>query len=216
MTGFVHTDERLDVLASLEHGALSLLETKRSDRAWKWVVPSLHSALQGAMICHLSGTALVGALTERSATKWHAWHERDRRRAIGRVDDGTGHIGVPRRRDKHPSDKLPQDRVADAKELFERLVSPSSRLESAGGTIVVTCKHRKSFHRLHALRNDFTHFSPRGWSIELEFIREAVRDVLDVIAQIEQDDWPFRHMDSEDRVRLREKISELRRLLFEP
>ena len=36
MSGFVHTDERLDVLASLEQCALSLIETKSSDRAWKW------------------------------------------------------------------------------------------------------------------------------------------------------------------------------------
>ena len=216
MSGFVDTDERLDVLASLEHCALSLNETKGSDRAWKWVVLSLHSALEGAMICHLSGTAQVGALTERSAAKWHDWHERDRRAEIDRVEDGAGAVGVPRRRTKHPSGNPPQDRVADAKELFERLASPSSRLESAGGPIGVTSKQRKSFRRLHDLRNDFTHFSPKGWSIEVEFIRDAMRDVLDVIAWIEQDDWPFRHMEGEDRKRLREKMSELRILLPQP
>lgn len=39
------------------------------------------------------------------------------------------------------------------------------------------------------------HFCPKGWSIEVEFIRDAARDVLDVIDLIEQDDWPFRHME---------------------
>lgn len=77
----------------------------------------------------------------------------------------------------------------------------------------MTTKHRKSFLRLHALRNDFTHFSPKGWSIEIEFIWDTARDVLDVIDRIEQDNWPFRHMEGEDRSRLREKISELRLLL---
>lgn len=215
MSGFVDTDERLDVLASLEHCALSLIETKRSDRAWKWAVLSLHSALQGAMICHLSGTAQVGALTERSAARWHDWHEKDRRREIDRVEDGAGEFGIPRRRIERPSDKLPEDYVATARELFKRLTFVPSRLESAGGPVVVTSKHRKSFRRLHDLRNTFTHFSPKGWSIEVELIRDAMRDVLEVIELIEHDDWPFRHMEREDRTRLREKMSELRLLLSE-
>ena len=203
-------------LLRVEHCALSLIETKRSDHAWKWVVLSLHSALQGAMICHLSGTASVGALTKRSGDKWHAWHEKDRNSAIESVDDGVDEFRIPRRRIKHSSDNPPQDRIADAKALFERLTSPSSRLESTGGPIAVASKHRKSFRRLHDLRNDFTHFSPKGWSIEVEFIRDAARDVLDGIDWIEQDDWPFRHMEGEDGTRLREKISELRLLLSEP
>ena len=216
MSEYVDIDERLDVLASLEHCALSLIETKRSDRAWKWAVLSLHSALQGAMICHLSGTAQVGALTERSAAKWHDWHEKDRRGELDRIEDGVGELGIPRWRIKHPSDNPPEDYIATARELFKRLTFVPSRLECAGGPIVVTSKHRKSFRRLHDLRNTFTHFSPKGWSIEVEFIRDAMRDVLDVIERIEQDDWPFRHMDGEDRTRLRQKISELRLLISEP
>ena len=167
------------------------------------------------MICHLSGTAEVGALTERNVAKWHDWHEKYRRGEINRVEDGAGEFGIPSRRIKHPSDKLPEDYVASARELFKRLTSVPSRLESAGGPIVVTSKHRKSFRRLHDLRNTFTHFSPKGWSIEVELIRDAMRDVLDVIERIEQDDWPFRHMDGEDRIRLRQNISELRLLLCE-
>ena len=216
MSESVQTDERLDVLVSLEHCALSLIETKRSDRVWKWAVLSLHSALQGAMICHLSGTAQVGALTKRSASEWLNWHERDGRGEIEYVEHGLDEFGLPRLRPKHPSDNPPEDYVAGAKELFKRLTSVSSRLESAGELIVVTSKHRKSFRRLHDLRNTFTHFSPKGWSIDVEFIRDAMRDVLDVIEHIEQDDWPFRHMEREDRTRLREKISELRLLLSEP
>ena len=56
VTGYARTDERRDVVASLEHCALSLTRAKESDGAWKWAILSLHSALQGAMVCHLSGT----------------------------------------------------------------------------------------------------------------------------------------------------------------
>ena len=38
MIGYVQTDERQDVLASLEHCAMCLADTERSNPAWKWVV----------------------------------------------------------------------------------------------------------------------------------------------------------------------------------
>ena len=69
-----------------------------------WVVLSMHSALQGAMICHLSGTVGVGALEERCADKWHAWHEEDRKGEIESVENGADEFGIPRRRIMHPSE----------------------------------------------------------------------------------------------------------------
>ena len=158
----------------------------------------------------------MGALTERCAATWHDWHEEDRRGEIEHVEAGAvDELGVSRRRIKHPSDNPPEDYVAGAAQRFQRLTSLSSRLESAGGPIVVTSNHRKSFRRLHDLRDNFTHFSPKGWSIDVECIQDVMRDVLDIIEPIEQDDGPFRHREGEDRTRLRQKIAELRVLLSE-
>ena len=212
MTGYVQTDERQDVLASLEHCAMCLADTERSDGAWKWVVLSLHSALQGAMVCHLSGTAEVGALTSACARQWSEWHERDRHGEIEYIDDGVDELSLPVRLPRSPRDRPPSDRVASAAELFKRLGSESERIESGCGRIIeITAAQRKSFERLHDLRNGFTHFSPRGWSIELQLIEDVVPDMLDVIAQIADDWWPFRHMSPEERELLRNSISDLRR-----
>ena len=211
MTTYVHTDERQDVLASLEHCATSLAETERSDGAWKWVIPSLHSALQGAMVCHLSGTAEVGALTSTCACKWAEWHDRDRRGDIAYVEDGVDEFGLPVRRPRTRRDQPPHDHVASAAELFRRLGLQSERIESGcGGIIEITAAQRKSFETLHRLRNGFTHFSPKGWSIELQLIRDIFPDILDIIEQIANDWWPFRHMSDIDRKLLRDRISELR------
>ncbi len=89
MTKYVRTDEQQDVLACLEHCAKCLAETECSDGAWEWVILSLHSTLQGAMVCHLSGTAQVGALTSNCARKWAEWQDRDRRGDIECVEDGA-------------------------------------------------------------------------------------------------------------------------------
>lgn len=212
MTGYVQTDERQDVLASIRHCAMCLADTERSEGAWKWVVLSLHSALQGAMVCHLSGTAQVGALTSACARQWSGWHERRRRGEIEYIDDGAGELGLPVRWPRSPRDRPPRDRVASAPELFKRLGSESARIESGCGRIIeITAAQRKSFERLHDLRNDFTHFSPRGWSIEFQLIEDIVPDILDVVAQIADDGWPFRHMSVEERALLRDSISDLRR-----
>ena len=211
MTAYVQTDERRDVLASLEQCTMCLADTERSDGAWKWVLLSLHSALQGAMVCHLSGTAQVGALTSACARQWSDWHERDRRGDIEYIDAGIDELGLPVRWRRSPRDRPPNDRVASAPELFKRLGSESERIESGCGRVIeITAAQRKSFERLHVLRNGFTHFSPRGWSIELQMIEEVVLDMLDVIAQIASDWWPFRHMSLKEREVLRDSISNLR------
>ena len=188
MTEYVCTDECHDVLASLEHCALSLRQARQSDRAWKWVILSLHSALQGAMVCHLSGTAQLGALTEKSAKKWRERYERN-------------------------EDQAPREYVASATTLFSRLSCPSSRIEGGGEIIAVTSQQRKSFERLHDLRNDFTHFSPKGWSIGKMSIKEIIDDILDIMCTIQADPWPFRHMPEENRQALRSIIGEIREIV---
>ena len=111
MTDYVCTDERQDVLASLEHCVLSLTQTQESGGAWKWVVLSLHSA----MVCHLSGTAQLGALTKKSAEKWLEWYE------------------------KQACAEPPRERVAHASDLFGRLSNSEGRIEHqcARGSLVL-------------------------------------------------------------------------------
>ena len=186
---YIRTDECHDVLASLEHCSLSLRQARQSDRSWKWVILSLHSALQGAMVCHLSGTAQLGALTKKEAKKWLERHEKK-------------------------EDHAPRYYVASATELFFRLSCPSSRIESGGEIIAVTSQQRKSFKRLHDLRNDFTHFSPNGWSIDKMSIKEVIDDILDIMCTIQADPWPFRHMPEENRQALSSKIGEIREIVF--
>ena len=187
MADYICTDERQDVLASLEQCALSLLQAQQSDRAWKWVILSLHSALQGAMVCHLSGSARLGSLIEQKAKKSLEWLKGDRR------------------------GNSPKEFVAPAGELFKRLSCPSLRIEGGcGGIISISEEQRKSFKRLNDLRNELTHFSPKGWSIEIKFIEESIDDVLDILSLILNDDWPFQNMPEEDKSALESKIEEIR------
>ena len=214
MVQYVHTDECLDVLASLEHCVLSLTRAPTSNGAWKWVVLSFHSALQGAMVCHLSGTAQLGALTRSNAAKWLEWHDRDRSGQIRRVRQGFDELGTPIERTEKEEGQPPSDYVANASELFDRLTGASTRIESGcGGIIPVTTVQRTAFERLHRLRNQLSHFSPKGWSIEVQFISESINRLLDVLCLILDDNWPFRHMSSAHKRDLSWRIEEIRSIV---
>ena len=100
MSKYVRTDECQDVLASLEQCAFSLAQVRRSERAWKWVILSLHSALQGAMVCHLSGTEQLGALRGDDAKRWREWNNNS-------IQGG----------DENAGDPPPEPHIADARTL---------------------------------------------------------------------------------------------------
>ena len=149
------------------------------------------------MVCHLSGPDQLGALTKQSAKKLLEWYERDFQDSVDESDIRT-----------------PNEFVANASELFERLHCSATRIEGeCGGVISITEQQRKSFERLHKLRNKLSHFSPKGWSIELSFIEQVIGDVLNIMCLIADDCWPFRHMTEQDRNTLRSKIEEVRSLL---
>ena len=207
---WLRIDERTDVLASLSLCLRCVRRVGDEPALWKWAILSMHNALQGAMVCHLSGTAQLGALTDECIDAWLDWHERDRREEIKRIDDGTDELGLPITKHATKEDCPPDERLADAKGLFKRLYDEGRRRESAGAVLHIGDAQRESFRRLHNLRNDFSHFTPKGWSIELSGLPSIFLDMIDVLDTISADPWPFRHMDEQELARLRDLLKQLR------
>jgi hypothetical protein len=205
---WLQIDEQTDVIVSLSGCHYFAGEVQTRPEAWKHVITNLHNALQGAMVCHLSGTAQAGALDESSLRKISKWHDRDRRGEVRRVKIGEDEWG-PTYRAKTPDDAFPDSRLADAATLFERLHEAEKRKEQAGTLLVLNQAHQESFKRLHKLRNDFAHFTPRGWSIQLAGLPGICLDLLEIIQMIEVDGWAFRHLSDERRGELIKLISSL-------
>ncbi|MDQ0419198.1 hypothetical protein J2045_000208 [Peteryoungia aggregata LMG 23059] len=204
---WLRIDERTDVLASLAVCLTCLHKVTEHPMFWKQVLVSLHNGLQGSMVCHLSGTAQMGALDERSWRKAHEWHDKDR---AGKIEyEASEEDGWPVRRAKSAKDEFPAQRLADAKTLFSRLSSETLRLEAAGPIILVTDGQINSFDRLHSLRNGLSHFAPAGWSIELAGLPKITLDCLNVVKSIFEGDWAFRHMSSDEKTALAETIESL-------
>ena len=121
MAGFLFTDERRDVLESLKHCVMSLRQTERSVGAWKWVVLSLHSAFQGAMVCHLEGGTQIDVMTEACGKKWYEWYKKDRELKINRIQDVVAEPSLSNKRTNEKENPCPKMRVAYPLELFNRL-----------------------------------------------------------------------------------------------
>jgi hypothetical protein len=55
---WLRIDEQIDVLASLSLCLKTLGMVADDPTQWKWTILSMHNALQGASVCHLSGSGI--------------------------------------------------------------------------------------------------------------------------------------------------------------
>ncbi len=193
MQGRLVVDERKDVFVSLEHCIMSLSQAQDSDGEWKWVILSLHSAFQGSMVCHLSGSELLGAWrNKKDAEKWLEWKIKNRDRRVFYEENMLSEI----KRIQNGDDEyiFPKRDIASSAELFERLGSLEKRIEKngVGGVISINSQQEKSFKQFNFLRDKFTHFSPKIWGISFDFIIDPMKDVLDIFEKIIADPYTFR------------------------
>lgn len=188
---WIRTNEVEDVAGSIRHVIRASQFVGEDSIAWKWVVMALHSALQGACICHLTTTAVpVGAVTERNASEWLAYFE----------DSRTNRNAKP-----------PKTHLMGLPDLLAAVRKPYSAGDrsNAAGVAISECELRwlRGFHK--NIRNQFVHFEPMGWSIEVSGIPEIAKLVARIIGDILQIGWAFRHQDLAQREQMERNLQTL-------
>jgi hypothetical protein len=151
---WLRTDEREDILASLRMLSSSCDAAGDDLSAWKWIVIGTHSALQGAMALHLGFGNDLLVATPESASAWLDAHEN----------------GAP----------YPETMMDDFLSLYRKL----KKHEILGFRFKPNGTHGGNVRRLNRFRNQFVHFMPQGWSIELSGMPQICRDCLDVVGQL--------------------------------
>ena len=181
MERWIQIDEAEDVVGSLRHVIRTAQFVGEDQLAWKWVVLALHSALQGACVCHLTSTAApVGAVTERNAAEWLAYFEDSRSNPNARAPK-TYLMGLP-------------DLLAAVRKPY----SAGDRSNAAG--VELSDSELSWLRRFHEVfRNQFVHFEPIGWSIEVSGIPEIAKLVVRIIEDIMQIGWACRNQNVEQR-----------------
>ncbi|ATC30997.1 hypothetical protein CA606_00780 [Caulobacter vibrioides] len=175
---WVETDEAEDVAGSVRHVLRCWPLTVDDPQAFKWTALALHAALQGACVCHLTTTCPpVGAVTERNAGEWLAWYERSR---------------------TDPDAKAPKTYLMDLPALLKTIRQPDTQGggETSAG-ISLTDGELNWLLRFHNdLRNQFVHFSPQGWSIEISGLPGLAELTARIITAVLDTGWGFRHKDT--------------------
>lgn len=158
---YLRTDEREELIDTLEHTRL-LSELIMTDaRRWKWFLVLLHNALQGACVCALRGadTSGISVLQNDVARKVHRWHERDRQ--------------------GQQSEPYPEEKLESMLELFRRIKKDSYLPEAA--RYISDAQTDRDIRKLNALRNTFIHFTPMGLSLELIGLPRIAHNAYKVI-----------------------------------
>jgi hypothetical protein len=191
---WISTNEAEDVAGSLRHVLRIAPFVADDPQAWKWVALALHSALQGACICHLTTTAApVGAVTEQNAAEWLTYFD-------------SRHTEPHIRRPKTHLMSLPG------------LLKAVRKSRSAGGpssdiVVAISDSELNWLRRFHDdIRNQYVHFEPATWSIEVSGVPEIARLVARIVEQILECGWAFRHLENRQRDDLKRSLSTLRTL----
>jgi hypothetical protein len=151
VTRLLRTDEHDDAVRSLEWTAELSGRVATDQYVWKWILVALHNAAQGFMVLALWDGNGLRALRNNIAARWLKAHR----------------SGAP-----YPVEKLDDFLNLYAKVKARRGAKPAFR---PGQT------HDESLCRLNALRNDFIHFTPKGWALELGLLPPSCLDTLDLI-----------------------------------
>jgi hypothetical protein len=123
---------------SIRRAADALEQTEADPTTWFFVILDLHRALYCALIAALSGSAGIGAYSDKLRIEWIDWFEKSR-------DD--------------PSAKAPTgDYVLTFEKLLERAENSSLKL---------TSEQRADILNLNEFRGDLEHVKPPTWCLEV-------------------------------------------------
>ena len=183
---YLRFDEVEDVLLSLDLLALVAELILKQPSYWKWMIIAAHDALQGAMVCALNDTSGVNVLADRSARETLEWHDA-------------------------PKGTMPNQWLAGFESLLTRC-QDKSRMEDE--PLVLTKEQLKDLRRLHEeFRNNFSHFTPMSWSIEIAGLPRIVGTAVDCIEYLMGCTQALIKLTGNQKRRLSKNIKETRALL---
>jgi len=138
---YLHTDEELEAANAMQMAAQFASGLSTDLHLWRWVIIALHNAAQGAMVLSLRhGNGLL-ALTDKSYSAWMAAYEK--------------------------GEKPPAEELDSYLNLYKKVkhkewgqIRGNTRFAPAGS-------EGGDLKRLNSLRNEFIHFTPKGWSLEV-------------------------------------------------
>lgn len=152
---YLRTSEHEEAVQSLEFVVEQAAMLEHDLYRWKWVISALHNAAQGFMVLALCKGNDLPVRTKDNAAEWLEAYRANKPLPEAKLDN---FLNLYRKCKRH--------------EYFNYLGSKP---------FCATQRHNSSFKDLNRFRNDFTHFTPKGWSLQLDGLPEMVMDTLDLV-----------------------------------
>lgn len=160
-SGWLDTNERLELVNSLKKAHQFILEVHGDLYQWKWVIIALHNSVQASMVLALKGSAAFNVYKKRNKEEWI-------RAFNSQLED--------------PQQKFPKKRyLAGFLELYDRIKSEDMNLYVESKIFISSERSNYAMDRLNAYRNEFTHFAPCSWSLQIIGLPEICKEVLSII-----------------------------------
>lgn len=157
---WLRTDEHEEAISSLEAAAVWSVQIEKKIDYWKWVVLAIHNATQGFMVLALRGSDGLRPLKDNVATEW-----------LTAYQEGG---------------EYPVEKLDSFLNLYKKVKSDTMLLFVHSKKFTPIGSQGRSVKKLNSLRDDFIHFLPRSWSLEVSGLP---RICLDCLALIEFLGW---------------------------
>lgn len=153
---YLRTDEEAEAANAMEMAARFSDDLEHDARLWRWVIIALHNAAQGLMVLSLRhGNGLLG-LKDECFKQWMEAHENQ----------------IP----------YPVEKLDSYLNLYRKVKDTETGQVCGNQRFVAKGAEGGHIKRLNSLRNEFIHFTPKGWSLEVDGLPQICRDVSRLIS----------------------------------
>lgn len=122
---------------------------------WKWIILALHQALQGFMVLALRSSDGLRPLKDKSAAAWLQAHREGQ--------------------------EYPKEELDTFLNLYKKIKSDRMLFYIHSRKFVPTGNEGRSVRKLNSLRNDFIHFLPRTFLMEVNGLPRICLDCISII-----------------------------------
>lgn len=222
---FLRLTEEKNALDFLEKAGRFILETENNSISWKWVVLSLHGTLYGFAICACKGTNPERVIdfsrkgrvaheletlpdeieTEGFPQNVKINYDPIKRRIIfkGVMSDKVRRLLIGLSKNDLYQVAINEiygksHRLINFGEALKRCQDPSwMQMTLISKPLQLSDQQKESIEILkHLLRNNFEHYIPKAWSIEIHGMPQITIDVLDVIRFLAVETGNYIHLNS--------------------
>ncbi len=187
--GYLITDVFVETVSAFETLSDELQRISSDPYRWKWAILAMHSGLQGMMVLALQGSHGLHVLKPKDAKRWLDVHDK----------------GGP-----YPSNLKLENFLSLYKKIKGDLMimRVNSKKFKPKGT------QENSINLLNQLRNEYVHFTPRVWVLELEGLPGKLLDCLDIAVFLAWQSGNVFWNESDLEKRIKEALSLSRSTLF--